>query len=261
MLSAMSEAFDFSEFQSAFREAAEAAGFAATVLAEVNGWQLAAWQRPATGPVVYLSAGIHGDEPAGPLAILELLRAGFFTADIHWSLCPALNPTGLAAATRENDRGIDLNRDYWLRATPEVIAHALWLDQLAMPELFISLHEDWETTGFYFYEINLGEDDPERARHILHAVSPWFPPEPGGIIDGHEVRDTGWIYHEAEPDLPEGWPEAIYLAKMGCPLSFTFETPSHAPLARRVAAHIAAVKSACSRLLDRSPPPCSAKIK
>src|SRR6478735_646379 len=58
MLSAMSEAFDFSEFQSAFREAAEAAGFAATTLAEVNGWQLDAWQRPGNGPAVYLSAGI-----------------------------------------------------------------------------------------------------------------------------------------------------------------------------------------------------------
>ncbi|HEX7261306.1 MAG TPA: M14 family metallocarboxypeptidase [Luteolibacter sp.] len=242
----MSVAFDFQDFQTAFREAAEAAGFRATVLAELDGRQLVAWERPGSGPCVYLSAGIHGDEPAGPLALLELLREGFFTSEIHWSLCPALNPSGLAAATRENVSGIDLNRDYWLRGTPEIIAHALWLDRLIMPKLFISLHEDWETAGFYFYEINLREDDSARARHILKAVRPWFPPEPGRLIDGHEVREPGWIYHAAEPDLPEGWPEAIYLAKKGCPLSFTFETPSHAALPQRVAAHMAAVKAACA---------------
>jgi hypothetical protein len=126
------------------------------------------------------------------------------------------------------------------------VAHALWLDARPTPELFISLHEDWESMGFYFYEINLGDDDPERARLILEAVSPWFPPETGPEIDGHLPREAGWIYHPAEPDLPEGWPEAIYLAKMGCPISFTFETPSHAALGQRVAAHMAAVRTACA---------------
>jgi protein MpaA len=246
MVPAMSAEFDWLEFQTAFHVAAGAAGFAPTRLAELDEGPLTAWERPVAGPRVYLSAGIHGDEPAGPLALLTLLREGFFTPSVHWLLCPALNPSGLAAFTRENAGGIDLNRDYWLRDTAEVVAHALWLDAQAAPDLFISLHEDWETAGFYFYEINLHDDRPDRARQILHSVSPWFPPEPGPEIDGHLSREPGWIYHPAEPDLPEGWPEAIYLAKMGCPLSFTFETPSHAPLGQRVAAHVAAVKAACA---------------
>lgn len=244
----MSAAFDFQEFQTTFREAAEAAGFTATLLVGLEAGPLLAWERPGDGPHVYLSAGIHGDEPAGPLALLGLLRDGFFTNDFHWSLCPALNPSGLALGSRENHEAVDLNRDYWLRSTREVVAHAAWLDKLTKPFLFISLHEDWETTGFYFYEINLGEDDPVRARSILSAVKPWFLPESGPEIDGHEVRESGWIYHAAEPDLPEGWPEAIYLAKIGCPFSFTFETPSRAPLAQRVAAHAAAVRAVCSNL-------------
>ena len=45
--------------------------------------------------------------------------------------------------------------------------------------------------------------------------------------------------------MPHGWPEAIFLAKHGCPLSFTFETPSHLPLPRRIAALVAAVHAAC----------------
>ncbi len=245
------ETFDLPVFLSAFRVAAEMAGFLPVILLELDAGPLLAWEKPGNGPKVYLSSGMHGDEPAGPLALLDLMRSGFFTPDIHWSLCPALNPSGLAAGTRENADAMDLNRDYWLRSTREIRAHAAWLDTLSLPDLFISLHEDWETAGFYFYEINLRDDQPERARLILEAAAPWFEAEAGPEIDGHEVRADGWIYHAAEPDLPEGWPEAIYLAKSGCPVSFTFETPSHAPLHYRVAAHAAAVRAACGTLSNQ----------
>lgn len=235
--------------------AAGAAGFDATMLAETAAGPLLAWQRAGDGPRVYLSAGIHGDEPAGPLALLELMTGGFFSSGVHWMICPALNPTGLAAGTRDNADGIDLNRDYLQIRTPEVAAHHQWLSTRALPDLFLSLHEDWETRGFYLYEINLRHDDPGHARAILDAVRPWFPPEDAAEIDGHAPRGPGWIFHAAEPDVPDGWPEAIHMAKLGCPLSFTFETPSQARLADRVAAHCAAVRAACAaRLRDMTPP-------
>jgi len=244
MVALMSDAFDWPEFLPAFRTAALRAGFAEQVLMQSSDGPLSEWTR-GRGQTkrIYISAGIHGDEPAGPMALLELMRSGFFAEDTDWSLCPALNPNGLARNQRENADGMDLNRDYWKRESPEVQAHARWLDTLAAPDCFLSLHEDWETAGFYLYEINLGEDQPQRAQGIIDAVRPWFHPEPG-IVDGHRTRAPGWIYHEAEADVPEGWPEAIYLAKRQCPLSFTFETPSQAPLSERVAAHCAAVKAA-----------------
>ncbi len=246
----MSAAFEWVKFQNSFRETAEASGWVATSLTELVGGNVVAWEKPGNGPRVYLSAGIHGDEPAGPLALLALMNEGFFTTDFHWFLCPALNPTGLSANTRENAAGVDLNRDYWLRSSCEVASHIAWLDTMPTPDLFISLHEDWETRGFYFYEINLKEDQPQRAQRILDAARPWFLSEPGPMIDGHDVRENGWIYHAADPDLPEGWPEAIYLAKLGCPLSFTFETPSHAPLQNRVATHMATIKAVCAEVLS-----------
>jgi hypothetical protein len=244
----MSSAFHWPDFLPAFSNEAEQVGFTSTVLAETPAGPLMTWERASAGPHVYLSAGMHGDEPAGPLALLELMRAGFFSGPIHWTLCPALNPTGLAAGTRENAAGTDMNRDYLTRHTPEVRAHATWLEAMELPQLFLSLHEDWETRGFYFYEINLGDDDSPRANCIIEAVKPWFAPESGPEIDGHDSRGPGWIFHAAEPDLPEGWPEAIFMAKLGCPLSFTLETPSHAPLASRVAAHCAAVRAACGHM-------------
>lgn len=244
MVEPMSRTFQWSDFLPAFRQAAVVAGFSPRVLTDTAAGPLVAWQRPADGPRVYLSAGIHGDEPAGPLALLEMMLAGFFAPDIAWAVCPALNPTGLAAARRETAGGIDMNRDYWRRRTPEVAAHAAWLETQPAPDLFVSLHEDWETQHFYLYEINLGEDAPHRSSSIIESVRPWFPPEAGPEIDGHTPRGPGWIFHAAEADVPQGWPEAIFLSKLGCPLSFTLETPSQQALAARVAAHRAAVQAA-----------------
>lgn len=250
MLPEMSFEFHWPDFLATFAREAKARGFTCRTLAELPGGPLCAWEKPADSrhrrpACIYLSAGIHGDEPAGPLALLHLLEENFFTAGTHWLLCPALNPDGLAANHRENARGLDLNRDYWLRSTPEVAAHTAWIESVAVPDLFISLHEDWETAGFYFYEINLGADVPARAKSILDAASPWFPAEPGPEIDGHETRSSGWIYHRPEADVPEGWPEAIFMAKRGCPLSFTFETPSRSALEPRVRSLAAAAVQAC----------------
>lgn len=234
---------DWDAFDAEVATLARGLGFAP---AATEGAPFHAWHLPGPGRRVYLSAGIHGDEPAGPLAILRLLREGdLFTTGHDWTICPALNPHGLRAGTRENILGIDLNRDYQRRASAEAATHAAWLLGRPPPELFLSLHEDWETTGFYFYEINLHADQPERARAILAAASATLPIEAGPEIDGHAVREDGWIHHAAEADLPDDWPEAIFLAKNGCPLSFTFETPSTAAtLDARVEALTAAVHAA-----------------
>ncbi|MFC7339124.1 M14 family metallocarboxypeptidase [Haloferula chungangensis] len=236
--------FDAAAFLCDFRAEAEQRGFTTEELAQTAAGPILAFTSRSEGEPVYLSAGMHGDEPAGPLAALELLRSGFFERDLAWTICPALNPTGLAANTRENAGGIDLNRDYLRRETLEIRAHAEWFENRPCPQGFFSLHEDWESSGFYFYEINLGDDHPERAAAIIDAVRPWFRPEPEALIDDHETRAPGWIYHHADADFPDLWPEAIFLAKRGCPLSFTFETPSSADLASRIAAHMAAVKGA-----------------
>jgi protein MpaA len=239
----MPDLFDWPSFLPLFSRAAGSQGFTPEVLLETEDGPLMAWERKGEGTPVYLSAGIHGDEPAGPLAALELMETGVFPADRHCFVCPALNPGGLAVHSRESRSGADLNRDYLLKASLEIAAHSRWLDRQPVPGLFVSLHEDWETEGFYFYEINLSADDPQRASDLLAAVSPHFPAEPGPEIDGHEVRAPGWIFHCAEADLPDSWPEAIYLAKRGCPLSFTLETPSKANLADRVSAHVSGFRA------------------
>lgn len=225
--------------------AMQAAGAERELLCEVEGFPIYAYSllREASERTVYLSSGMHGDEPAGPAALLELVQDGLLEESCSWYICPVLNPTGLAAGTRENFQGVDLNRDYLQKKTVEIAAHSAWLVDKNI-DFAVSLHEDWESTGFYFYEINQIEDRPQRYQRMVDALIPVMKMEPSALIDDHSVREPGWIYHGCEPDEPTNWPEAIYLAKNGCPLSFTFETPSSVALEQRVLAHKVAVKAA-----------------
>src|SRR5438552_2845929 len=76
---------------------------------------------------LYLSTGIHGDEPAGPIAVLRLLEENNWPEEVGIWLCPCLNPTGFLQNRRENADGIDLNREYRSPRAPEVLAHIEWL--------------------------------------------------------------------------------------------------------------------------------------
>src|SRR5690625_2477570 len=112
------------------QRAAEDQEFRVETFGEIDGYPLLAFSRygPAGASSIYVSAGIHGDEPAGPLAVLELLRTGL-PHDLSWTICPVLNPTGLEKGTRENFAGVDLNRDYLPPTQPETEAHVLWLNR------------------------------------------------------------------------------------------------------------------------------------
>lgn len=194
-------------------------------------------------PRIYLSAGIHGDEPAAPLALLDLVARGVFDARAVWFICPLLNPAGFAARTRENTAGIDLNRDYKALRSHEIHAHAQWLQRQPNFDLTVCLHEDWEAAGFYLYELN-PTGHRSLARRMLEAVTPSCPIETAMVIDGREIAEPGIIRPIADPLLRDAWPESIYLRAHHTQLSYTIESPSSLPLAQRIGALSAAVESA-----------------
>lgn len=224
-------------------ELLRSAGAVCEVYGEVDGHKLKGYDLiRADLPIVYISTGMHGDEPGGPEALLSLLENGLLDRQLSFYICPMLNPTGFAKGTRENASGNDMNRDYFHQLNPEVRDHVKWLEN-RNPDLFISLHEDWESGGFYFYEINTCGDIPERYEFMAEKIAEVMVLEAEQVIDDHEVRRRGWIYHEAEADVMDHWPEAIYMAKKDCTLSFTFESPSALAMRHRVAAQSAAVNS------------------
>src|SRR5579863_5315868 len=112
-----------------FENAASEQGFRTEIFGRIAGTPLLALTKRTRGPRprIYLSAGIHGDEPAPPLALLALLESGAFDTRAVWFLCPMLNPGGLALGTRESPEGIDLNRDYRHHAAAETRDHVRWL--------------------------------------------------------------------------------------------------------------------------------------
>jgi len=191
---------------------------------------------------VYLSAGIHGDEPAGPLAALQLLQENRWPENVDLWFCPCLNPIGFSLNTRENSRGIDLNREYLNTVAEEIKAHITWLERQPNFDLCLLLHEDWESHGFYLYEQN---PDVRRslAEPMIEAVSQVCPVDPNDEIEGRPAKN-GIIRPNLDPRTRPQWPEAFYLITNKTRQSYTLEAPSDYPLSTRVNALVAAVRAA-----------------
>jgi len=113
---------------------------------------------------------IHGDEPAGIRIARTLERLPPPTAADLW-LVPTLNPDGVAAHTRQNAHGVDLNRNFPWHWRP--------LGQ----------------RGYRYYSGPgaLSEPESRLAFHLIlrlrPAVSIWFH-QPYGLVDesGGDVR-------------------------------------------------------------------------
>lgn len=123
----------------------------------VNGTPIQMFVFGNAGRPALVFGGIHGDEGNSSIMaqrLIEYLRANpQFTATRSVAVIPRANPDGLAADTRNNVRGVDLNRNFpasdWRRqgkthgtaplSEPEAAAVARAVNQL-QPKLIISMH-------------------------------------------------------------------------------------------------------------------------
>jgi murein peptide amidase A len=223
-------------------------------LANDAGWEEEIVHQGWTGPLrayrrrvrkgsgnVYLSAGIHGDEPAGTVALLTLFREKLWPDDMNLWVCPCLNDWGLENNQRENERGVDLNRNYRQPTEPVVKAHIDWLKKQPRFDVTILLHEDWEASGFYLYELN-PENRPSAAEAIVNRIGAVCPVEKAGLIDQSWKCAGGIIRPEIPPKERPEWAEALWLIVHKSGHSYTLETPSDYPLELRVRTQVEAVK-------------------
>jgi predicted deacylase len=188
---------------------------------------------------VYLSTGIHGDEPAGPLAIAQLMEMDAFPDAAEVWVCPCLNPTGFQQNSRQNATGFDLDTDYRRLETEEVRTHVSWLKRKPNFDVTLCLHEDHTTKGFYVWEAN-PDDIASPAKRIISRVAGVCPIERSDVIrnlpaDNGVVRSNGNPYSNFE------WNEAMFLATHKTKLSYNLQAPSQLPMAVRAAGLAAAV--------------------
>ena len=240
------ETIDVRAVQRAIATAAQKQGWTAEVFHTQADFKWLALHRAprhtANAPRLYLSAGIHGDEPAGPLAALRLLQENRWPVDAEIFLVPCLNPIGFTLNRRENAGGIDLNRDYRDSKSAEARAHIAWLERQPKFDFYLCLHEDWEAHGFYLYEQN-PDHQPSLAEKMISAVEKVCPIDLSENIEGRPAHG-GIIRPNHTPAERPDWPEAFYLITQKARRGYTLEAPSDFPLPTRVNALVAAVNAA-----------------
>ena len=186
-------------------------------------------------PAIYLSAGVHGDEPGATSGLLLWAQTHLpQLASGSFIVYPCLNPHGLRLNTRADHRGLDLNRRFHLDDDPICGPWRRLMAEKAV-RLCLCLHEDYDAHGCYIYE--LSHHPKGWSRPILErCTSKRLPIDSRKSIEGR-TSAGGIIQRRTPPDDLPGLPEAIVLYQFGSPVSMTFETPSEFSLEDRANAH------------------------
>lgn len=239
----LGEGIDIRRVLAEVEKAAEAHDWKSETFFKTDDYRLLALTRtvPNAEKRIYISTGIHGDEPAGPLGVLQMLQEHRWPDNADIWLCPCLNPTGFPLNSRENAQGLDLNRQYLQPEAAEIRAHVAWLERQPSFDICICMHEDWESNGFYVYELN-PDNQPSYAKIIIDRVAEVCPIDMSPMIEGRPAAN-GIINPSVDPRSRPQWPEAFYLLTHKTRLSYTVEAPSDFQLITRVAAEVAALRA------------------
>jgi hypothetical protein len=216
----------------------------------------------AGGPaIVWLAANVHGNEPSGTDADLQVL-----SELAHASSCalldrlvvgilPVQNPDGRAAGTRTNANGFDLNRDWFAATQPETIAKLRLLAHYP-PVAFADQHEEGGT-GFFFPPNSdpIHHEIPHAAlRAIARTIGPALAKAFRQAGDAFMTRANYDLFFM-------GYGDSATTTLFGA-AGMTFEKGADAPFAQKAAEHhlaattllhaVAAHRHALLRAWDRS---------
>jgi len=164
----------------------------------VEGRPITALVRRVDSPdhVVLVVGAIHGNEPASPPTVRAMVTASF-ADDVEVWLVPELNPDGVAAGTRWNANGVDLNRNFswdWRAidggpapiSEPETHAITTLVDAIA-PDLAVWVHQP------YGYVSSVGPTT-DRAFEAAWSAGSGLPTRSGVTQHG---GGESWTHFEA----------------------------------------------------------------
>lgn len=237
-----------------WRQAARAAGLKMTAYALAGGFEifrLVSQKLPTTGGL-YLSAGIHGDEPAGTEALVRWVEANAgLLRGVPCVIYPCLNPWGLVNNARMDHEGRDLNRTFQHGDVPHIQALKKFIKPFQF-DLALSLHEDYDGSGVYLYELE--REAPYWGEELLETARPFLPIETRGTIDRRRITRPGILRRKIVLKKFPAIPEAVHLHFYHSRRTFTFETPSEFALDLRVRVQMELIDASIRRTLAYSAP-------
>ncbi|MDX2226939.1 MAG: M14 family metallocarboxypeptidase [Verrucomicrobiae bacterium] len=191
--------------------------------------------------VIHLTAGVHGDEPAGVLGLLDFLESltpGEMQA-FSFTVYPCINAWGYERNQRLNSEGLDINRCFTPRSNCSETRLMKFLWNRRRYDLAVSCHEDFDSSGAYLYELKAKA--PFWGPEILKTFADHVPIDQRPEIEGRRAQQ-GWIQRHMNDFPARLHPESIFLYLNHTRHSITFETPSLHPLASRVSAQVGGLR-------------------
>jgi predicted deacylase len=171
-------------------------------------------------PIIWLSGGIHGDEPAGTYAaflVYKILRA----RNIPCIVFPCMNPWGFDRNKREGMNGMDLNHVYELVGgkSPKCIESQKQFTHVSETvKLVLDLHEDMNANGCYLWKSpQIGEKEIKEILDVASKI------DDRKIIEGYKSND-GIINDTGRSDEPPS--ETVWLNSKGFRNTLVLETNS-----------------------------------
>jgi predicted deacylase len=195
---------------------------------------------------VVISAGIHGDEPAGVETICTLLEDPHGLRSMEeweFTLLPCLNPYGYECDTRTNHQNQDLNRLFKVESPPPQIT--LIRSVFGKPfDLALELHEDVDSLGYYLYQSIRDGNSNDMGQRVIQSVKNIMPVNTDQSIEGMPANQGVIERLSIEAGTMDWWPLALFTLSKGVPQCLTLETSIQFPMETRVQAHLAAIDSA-----------------
>ncbi len=220
-------------------------------------------------PIVLLTAGIHGDEPAGVHALLTFVQRDLprYADRASFVIYPCLNPGGFDRCTRRNPEWIDLNRTFASEENSVPHETTVLLSDIKglkfTASLHIDLHEDRRsisadvsrgatpTEGLYGYET--ATPGSEFAAQVLKRSG--FPITQSPDAYGDSLR--GGVAYSATSSQDsifckyQDLEGALFHRLAVTRHAITFETDGDGPLAQRTEQHLALLCGALDEHLNR----------
>lgn len=229
---------------------------------ELPFWRVQVPHRGRLHTRLCLASGIHGDEPAGTEAMLRLIENQEFPHGVAVDCFPCMNPTGAAVGRREDAAGLDLNRQFGVFSAPDPVKWFLAATEQTPYDLYVDLHEDSRSQGFYLFESPLS--DQRLAPTIAGALTGAgydleCPDDLRALIIEDGFDRYGTFQLEEGVAIPsfttlpdDGLPQAAYMRVCRGTHTLTLETPASQDFEARVQMHLAGVRALFSRLKGRS---------